>query len=180
MKKIKTFKELNESVANEKQYEFVVRFTNKNPSKAESNKFYKALEKAGFSFQDGEPNGDSRSETIITISGPPEKTFDIENVISKFGAVVGGEDSKDARVQMVRATKNFPDIKKKFGEKSTVVNNQLQIIITPKQDFPWRVVMKDGKFVVSQSFSERTYIKPVWYKKGEYPTLEEAFNRILK
>jgi hypothetical protein len=136
------------------------------------------LDKAGFLYQDCEPNGDSRSEYIITISGQDGKTFDIENIISKFATLVGGEDSKAARVQMVRATKNFPDIKKKFGD--TVVNNDLQIIITPKGDFPWSVVMKEGKFVVSQSFSERTYIKPVWYKKGEYATLEEAFARILK
>ena len=73
---------------------------------------------------------------------------------------------------------NMIRIKTKFNVKNE--GGDVILHVKDGKDFPWRIKSKDGKFILQQQFSARTYIKPTWTKKGEFSSVEEAIDKIIK
>jgi hypothetical protein len=47
-------------------------------------------------------------------------------------------------------------------------------------DFPYKIKTKEGKFILQQAYSPRTYVKPVFNKIKEFNTLDDAYDFIIK
>ena len=56
------------------------------------------------------------------------------------------------------------------------------IIISPIDgaDFPYKIKLKEGKFILYQAYSPRTYVKPVFNKIKEFNRLDDAYDFIIK
>ena len=76
-------KPVTESENKNMQYRIVIRF------KSDSDKgLIDALKKAGYDYQDGEPDGDSETDYQITIAGPSNKRDEILAIVKKYGKVI--------------------------------------------------------------------------------------------
>ena len=69
------------------------------------------------------------------------------------------------------------DIEHKKDKKN---NDQIVVQLKSKNDFPYRIVEKDKKFIVSKGYSERSYIPIKFQKKKELDSLEKCYEYIVK
>lgn len=74
-------------------------------------------------------------------------------------------------------SKKLTAVKKQFNVKEE--DGATILSVKGGKDFPWRIVKKDGKFVLAHSFSARTNIKPTFQKKKE-GTFDECLDYIIK
>lgn len=49
-----------------------------------------------------------------------------------------------------------------------------------KYSFPYRIRKKNGKFILEQSYSERSYTKEKFNRISECDSIEECYDRIIK
>jgi len=56
------------------------------------------------------------------------------------------------------------------------------IFISPidGSDFPYKIKTKEGKFILYQTYSPRSYMRPTFNKIKEFNTLDDAYDFIIK
>lgn len=116
---------------------------------------------------------------ILPIHSIYKERHTVMKHIKKFSAL--NETKKADKDEKKESKKELLDrLKKKFDVSHDKDGNTL-IEVKSGDDFPYKIVEKSKEeFVLSQSSTERTYIKPKWYRIKLCKTFEEALEAIIK